>query len=448
MTWRKAAAGVAACLLALGSMADRATAQDIRFVRDTEIENTIRVYVKPLFDAAGLDASFVRIHLVESQVLNAFVAGGQRIFVHTGLLRAADDPTQVMGVFAHEIGHITGGHLVALRDNLAKARATQIASLLLGIPLAIATGRGEAAVAASQAGSQIATRGFLAYSRGMEQAADQAGVDLMDAAGVSTRGLAEFLVKLQTQSRLYSADTHASARTHPLTEDRIAFVRNHADASPFRDARLDPALLTMHARMHAKLDGYLLPPETTLQRRPADSLAVEDRYARAIALMRLHRVDQALVLIDGLITEAPDDGFFHEMRGEILRDSGRLREAIASYRKAVELMPWAALIQARLGQTMLELDDPTLDRETIGHLREALRYEPWLTSAWRTLAGAHARQGDIGNAALAQAEAALRSGDIPMAKREAARAMELLPRGAPGWIRAEDISLQTEPLED
>lgn len=435
-------------LLVLPAGEPRAAGQDIRFVRDTEIENTIRLYVKPLFDVAGLDASFVRIVLIESPVLNAFVSGGQRIFINTGLLRAADDPTQVQGVLAHEIGHITGGHLIAMRDNLAKARITQIASMLLGLPLALASGRGDAAVAVTAAGSQIATRQFLAYSRGMEQSADQAGVGFMDAARISSRGMADFFVKLQAQSRLYSADTDAYARTHPLTEDRLAFVRNHADQSPYTDVKPDPLLVAAHARMHAKLDGYLLAPETVLQRYSAESVALPDRYARTVAFMRLHRVDEALVLIDGLIAEQPQDGFFHEMRGEILRDAGRMRDAIISYRKAVEILPWAALIHARLGQTMLELDDPTMDDDTIRHLREAVRYEPWFTTAWRTLAGAYARQGDIGNAALSQAEGALRDGDMAMAKREAERAMNTLPNASPGWLRAEDISLQTNPPED
>lgn len=434
--------------MALPAGESRAAGQDIRFIRDTEIENTIRLYVKPIFEVAGLDASFVRIVLIDSPVLNAFVSGGQRIFINTGLLRAADDPTQVIGVLAHETGHITGGHLIAMRDNLAKARVTQIASMLLGLPLAIAAGRGDAAVAATAAGSQIATRQFLSYSRGMEQAADQAGVTFMDEARISTRGMADFFLKLQQQSRLYSANTNAYAQTHPLTEDRLAFVRNHADHSPYTSAKVDPALVEAHARMHAKLDGYQLDPNTVLQRYPADSKAITDRYARAIAYMRLHKVDQALALMDGLIAERPDDGFFREMRGEVLRDAGRMREALDSYRQAVRLLPWAALIHARLGQTMLEIDDPTLDDEMIANLREAVRYEPWLTSAWRTLAGAYARQGNVGNAALAQAEGALRDGDMAMAKREAERAMKTLPKGSPGWIRAEDISLQTNPPDE
>lgn len=417
----------------------------MRFVRDTEIENTIRVYVRPIFEVAGLDPSFVRVHLIESAVLNAFVSGGQRIFVHTGLLRAADHPGQVIGVFAHEVGHITGGHLIALRENLERAQATQIAAMLLGIPLALATGQGDLAAAATTAGATLATQNFLAYNRAMEQAADQAAVTYLDEARISSRGFAEFFDKLQRQSRLYTTETNAYTQTHPLTSERIAFARNHAANSPYADRPFDPELIAMHARLHAKIDGYLMTPDSVLGHYGAEDGSIPARYARAIALMRLHRVDEALGLIDGLIEEAPDDPFFHETKGEILRDAGRLAEAVPAYRRAVEILPWAALMRARLGQTMLELNDPRLDDEMLEHLREAVRYEPWLGSAWRTLAGAHARMGDIGNAALAQAEAAALRGDMDMARREAERAMEILPNGSPGWLRAEDISLQLNP---
>ena len=438
---------VVAALVALGLAGPGArisAAKDVFLIRDTEIENTIRVYTAPLFNVAGLDAAFVRIHLVQDDRLNAFVAGGQRIFVNTGLLKRADGPGQVIGVMAHEMGHIAGGHLARMQDAIRDAQATSIAALILGIPAAIAAGDPAAMAAARAAGDTIAQRTFLAYTRTMERAADQAAMNYLNEVGMSGQGLLEFLEILQKQSRLYASNLDPYLQSHPLTEDRIEFMRFEVGNSPFTDVPYSDQFVDMHERMRAKLVGYLDPKSQVWTRYPPNDTSTYARYARAIAHMQVAETPEALAEMDSLLEEAPNDPFYWEQRAEILREAGRTEEAIEAYEKAIEVVPWAALIRLNLAQSQLELQDPALLESAIENLRAALRYEPWLSRGWRHLAVAYGRNGELGDSALAMAEASARRGRGKDAIHHAKRAQEMLPQGSAGWMRAQDIQVLLE----
>ncbi len=417
-------------------------------IRDTEIENTIRVYTAPIFKAAGLDPTVVQIHLVNDQSLNAFVANGQRIFIHTGLLMRAEDPGEVIGVLAHETGHITGGHLARFGEGLADAQNANLIALLLGIPAAVLTGRGDVAAAALALGNQVGTRQFLSYTRANEQSADQAAVGFLDQAGISSRGMLEFMELLTREEKLYVENPNPYTRTHPLSRDRVDFIRNHLENSQLKNAELDPSYKVLHERMRAKLRGFILPPHQTYQLYPEDDKSVPARYARSIALMQESQTEEAVAAIDALIADFPDDPFFLELKGDILRDGARLEEAIDPYKAAIDILPWSALIRASLARTLIELNNPDYDDEAEKQLREALRYEPWMSSAWRLLATVHGRRGDFGEASLAQAEEAINQGRKDAALGHAKRALDQLPNGSPGWLRAQDIEVQASRKKD
>ncbi len=423
------------------------TAQGISLIRDTEIENTIRVYSAPLFNVAGLDASFVRIHLVQDKRLNAFVAGGQRIFVNTGLLMRADGPGQVIGVLAHETGHITGGHLARMQDAIRNAQATSIAALILGVPAAILSGDPKAAAAANAAGQSMAMRNLLAYTRTMERSADQAAVEFLNDAQISSQGLLEFMEILEKNSRLYASNLDPYLQSHPLTEDRIIFMREQVALSPFTNVPISDQLIDMHERMRAKLIGYLDAMPQVLARYPENDNSLYSRYARSVANMRLSQTERALVLVDSLLEEYPQDPFFWELRGDILKNAGRIEGAIAAYQQAVDILPWAALIRVSLAQMQLALNDERLLPAATDNLEQALRYEPWLAYAWRNLGIAFGRAGDHGNASLALAEEASRRGNLKAAIQQANRAMDRLPSGSAGWMQAQDIKLLAERIQ-
>ncbi|HVO17334.1 MAG TPA: M48 family metalloprotease [Alphaproteobacteria bacterium] len=418
--------------------------QQLSLIRDSEIENTIRFYVTPIFRYAGLDPDNVEIHLVNDRRLNAFVANGQHIFINTGLLIASQNALQVIGVIAHETGHIHGGHLVRARDAIRNAQIQSLIALALGMGAAVAARDGGAAVATLGLGSKIVEGTYLKYSRTQEQSADQFALTALDAERMSARGLLEFFQILENQEFLVTDRQDPYMRTHPLTQDRIEFVRNHVESSPYKDAKLPAIYDEVHQRMRAKLIGFIEAPSRTFQVYPLTDHSIPARYARAIAYHKAASTDKALAEVDSLIAERPKDPYFHELKGQILFEVGRPAESVVSYEKAVQLLPHDALIRTNLGQSLVALDTPQTDQKAIANLNEASRRDPDYPPTWRLLGIAYGRRGDMGMASLSLAENALRIGDIKSARAQAARAERLLPKGSPGWNRVQDIKSELE----
>ncbi len=409
------------------------------FIRDAEIEATIRSYATPLFTAAGLDAGSVRVYIVNDDRLNAFVAGGMNLFLNTGTLMEAKRPNQLIGVIAHETGHIAGGHLARAQEELRNAAIESILASVLGAGAAVASGQGEVA-GAILGGTQAVTRQrLLAYSRAQESAADQAGMTFLDATHQSARGLLEFLDILRGQEFLLTESQDPYLRSHPLTNDRIEAVEHHIATSRYSDEPDPPQFVAAHARMRAKLIGFIRPMNRVLQEYPASDRSLVSRYARSIAHYRRSDLKAALPLLDGLLAEHPDDPWFQELKGQILFEFGRGREALGYYETAVRLRPHEPLLRMGLGQVQLELSDPQYARPAIANLKETVRAEPRNSTAWRLLSIAYGRSGQLPMAALALAEAAAARGDKDEARQQADRAMQQLAEGSPGWIRAQDI---------
>jgi len=423
------------------AIASPAVAQRARIslIRDAEIENTIRAYAMPLFAAADLDPNAVRVHLIKDTSLNAFVAGGPHIFFSTGLLARSESPGQVIGVIAHEVGHIAGGHLVRLREQLEDASTIAILSAVLGAAAAVVTREGGAAAAIALGGVDAATRNLLQYTRTQESAADQFAVTALDRTGQSAHGLLDLLEIMSDQEALNAARQDPYLRTHPLTRDRINFIQQHVQRSSFSNATVPADLIERHNRMRAKLDGFLESPARTLQRYKETDTSFAARYARAIAFYRIPDLGRALPAIDELIVDEPQNPYLHELKGQMLFENGRARDAVPALREANRLAPDAATIAVALAQAVIELDDTAAFPEMVTLLTRAVRGEPDNAFGWRLLGITYGRSGNIGMASLALAESAHLSGDRAAAIAQATRAIELLPAGSPGSLRAEDI---------
>lgn len=433
---RRLLAGLIACLLA----AEPAVAQNrISLIRDAEIEGTIRAYAAPLFAVAGLDPDAVQVYLVNDTRINAFVAGGQRLFLNTGLIMRAKNPNQLSGVIAHETGHIAGGHLARLQDALSTATTTAIIAMLLGIAAAVAAGDGKAAGAAVVGGTSLAERNLLHYNRGQESAADQAGMSYLDRTGQSARGMLEFFEVLESQELMAAIRQDPYLRSHPLTRERMEAVRAHVARSRHSNAVDPPELMARHARMLAKLRGFLQGPSQTLQQYPLADRSLPARYARAIAYYRMPDLARALPEIDGLIAEYPNDPWFHELKGQILFEHGRVALAEAPYREALRLAPSEPLLRYGLAQVLLERNTVPEATEARALLNEAVRHETRNPSFWRLLAISYGREGNLPMAALSLAEQAAAAGNHRTALQQSIRALGILPRGSPGWLRAEDL---------
>ncbi len=431
--------------LAVGfSAAGDASAQGISLIRDAEIEATIRAYTQPLFQIAGLNPNAIDVYLVDDDRLNAFVAGGQNIFVNTGLLLASNDPGGVIGVLAHETGHIAGGHLAQLHAELREVSAQTILAYLLGAAAAVAAGRGDVGAAVISGSTGMGQRSLLAYSRAQEAAADQAAVNYLDRVGWSAVGLADFLELLEDQELLTASLQDPYLRSHPLTRDRVDQVQGHVARSPYSNAQFPPAFYEMHERMRAKLIGYTQGVARTLQVYPEIDVSLPARYARAIAYANQGSLANALPLIDSLLADLPNDPYFLELKGQVLFEHGRIAESIAPLRQASALLPDAAPIRLLLARAELESQDPAKLAAVIDNLSQAARLEPDNPAIWYFLSIAHGRAGDLGMAALAMAERNFHAGSDDEARQQAIRAQQNLPEGSPGWLRAQDIISATD----
>ncbi len=427
-----------ALLIALGAFVSPAGAQTV--IRDAEIEEYMTEWFEPVYQAAGMSADQVKIVIVQDPMVNAFVAGGSNIFFYTGLLEKTDGPGEIIGVMAHELGHIAGGHLIRAREAMENASFEAILGSIIGVGAAILTGDGNAAGALGSAGSSMAQRKFLSYSRGFESSADQFALSTLNKASLDPSGLATFLEKLEAQELLPASQQSEYVRTHPLTRTRIESVTAGAQQSAANGKSYPAKWTDQHARMKAKLMGYIAPQQVSWTYDDRDT-SIPALMARAIAAYRTNDVPLALKLTDQLIAREPDNAYFQELKGQMLMEFGRVPDALPYYQKAVSLKPRSGLIRTALGHAQLETagSDPAKLQKSIENLEAAMKYEPRAPRIHRLLATAYGRKGDDANARLHLAEEALLLRNKPYARAQAEAAVKSLPQGSRGWLRAKDI---------
>jgi len=446
----RAAVGGVALAATLATQAAPAYAQGapgVSLIRDTEIEEILRKDADPIFAAAGLTPKNVTIHLVGDKELNAFVAGGQQVFINTGLIAETKTPNELIGVIAHETGHIAGGHVARSGDMGKAALPPLLLGLGLGV-LAAMAGAPDAAAALVYSSSYFAQISVLGYSRVQESAADQAGATYLDRAGVSGQGLVDFFNNFRYQEVFSDAKKYPFFRSHPLSDERIEALRVRvSQQAHFKDVDTQQAIAD-HLIMKAKLAGFMNPPAQTFIDYPETDKSFPARYARAIAFYKETETDKALKAIEALIAEQPNNPYLWELKGQVLFEAGRAAEAEPAHRKSVELKPNAPLLRINLGQALLAQNDAKRADEAIIHINRALSEEPDNALGWRLLSEAYDAKGMAGQARLATAEQNFYLGQMRDARVFAMRARELLKKDTPEWRRATDIVLASKPSPD
>ncbi len=429
----------------LGPVEAANRSKPLPIIRDAEIEGLLRLYTRPIFKAAGINPKAVRVYVLNDRNINAFVAGGQRVFINTGLIMDADTPNELIGVLAHETGHIAGGHLARMGVEIDSASYTTIIGMLLGLA-AIAGGVAAGSSEVAQAGQGImmgsrglAQRNFLTYARGMESSADQAALRYLKDTQQSARGMITLFEKLASQNIAVLANVDPYVMSHPMPMERIRNLEVEAKKSPYWDTKDPPALVLRHQLAQAKLTGYIGGAQAVMQRYPSADQSMPARYARAIAMFRRGDIGNALPIIDGLIRDLPENPYFWELKGQALLENGRAAEAVAPVQKALELLPKNGLIQILAAQAYIDTDKPGNAKEAIKLLRQAQRSEGDTAETYRLLARAYAQTGDIARAELATAEAALLTGDRRLAMEKARSAQAAFKTGTPEWTRASDV---------
>jgi len=415
-------------------------------IRDAEIEQLLREYTTPLLRAAGLGPQNVQVVIIDQKAFNAFVMDGRRIFVNAGALFESTTPNQIIGVLAHESGHISGGHLSKMRQEIANASTQMILATILGVGAMVAAsaggvqGAGQVGMAAMSAPQEIIKRSLLSYVRAQEEQADKAAVKILTATGQSSKGMYETFRRFADQTMFSARYIDPYVQTHPMPTERVQALESIAKTSPYWDKTDPPELQQRHDMMRAKLAGYLEQPDTVVRRYPLSDTSLPARYARAISAYRFSDLRNAVGQIDGLIRAQPNNPYFHELKGQALMESGKGAEAVAPLRQAVSLAPNARLIRAMLAQALVASNNPAHADEAIAILRDVLVHEKELVNGYRHLAAAYGRKGDLAQADLASAQASFASGDFKTARELAARAKTRLPTGSPGWVKADDIA--------
>jgi predicted Zn-dependent protease len=443
----RAIALIAAAAVALGSLPARAqtgSAAGIPMIRDAEIEQLLRDYSQPILRAAGLAQQNVQVVIINQNVFNAFVMDAHRIFVFSGALMQATTPNQLIGVFAHETGHIVGGHLSKMRQELSNATTAAIVAMLLGVGAMVAGARssnmdmGNVGAAVFSAPQSYLQHSILAYQRAQEEQADRAGVRFLTMTGQSAKGMYDTFKRFADEMMFTTPYIDPYLQNHPMPAERMAALAELVK-TPYWDRKDPPELQFRHDMMRAKLYGFTERADAVLRRYPPSDTSIPARYARAISTYRFGDIRSALAQIESLIRAMPNYPYLYELEGQALLENGHPAEAIAPLHRAVELAPSPALIQILLAQALIATNNAKMTQEAIPLLRAALVKEPESGDAYEQLAMAYGHSRNFAEADLASAQAAFARGDNKTARELAGRAKTRFPIGSPGWVRADDI---------
>lgn len=413
-------------------------------LRDAETETYLEKISAPLAEAAGLSPGALEIVLVQDPSINAFVAGGQRIYIHTGLIETADSANEVQGVIAHELGHIIGGHVLRFEDGAKPAMGISLLSLIAGLGMALA-GAPDAGMATMMIGQQVALGNFLAYSRTQESVADASGARFLSMAGISGKGSVNFFKKLQSyEFRLGRTTEQSYATTHPMSGERAAVLEDSYRADPAWEAPLNPEWEAGFKLVKAKLRGFIQDPNKTLAQYPDSDTSEPGHYARAYAYHKWKFVDKAEREAAALIAIDPQNPYYYELLGQIMLESGKPVEALGPLRMATQLSGNHPLIATLFGHALIATEEPSNFNEAEAVLRASVAVDGENPDAWKQLGIIYTGRGDLARAALVGAEHHILSGNPALALRDADAAMAGLPEYSADWIRAQDIKLTAE----
>jgi predicted Zn-dependent protease len=442
MTWI-APAFTALSILCLG--VEPAAAQALQLVRDTEIERLLKSYEDPILVAAGLDPAAVKIYIVQDPSINAFAAEGQNIFVNTGLLQQLHTPNEVIGVLAHETGHIAGGHLVRDTAAVSKAMIPMLVGVAAGVAAMVAGAGSGAGMAIMGLGMTTAQAQFMQFSRVQEATADQMGQKFLRETHQSGQGMLDVFERLADEEAMSAYKIDPMAMDHPASRDRIDLLQNIVDASPYKDVKDSPEAVHAFRMIQAKLAGFIDPVQTVLNRYPPTDMDEDAHYARAVAYFRQPDLKSALAECDVLTKLEPKNPFFWELEGQIYVEMSRPEQGVPDYRKSVDLLPDAPLLRISLAAAQLATEKPAMARPALDNLKVALRQENDSSFAWFEAAQAYSQLGNEPMANLSTAERYYNAGAMSSAAHFATLAQRKLPQGSPDWQRASDIMAVAGP---
>lgn len=437
--WLCLAAG--ALLSSIAGIGNASAQAKLPLIRDAEIEALLKDYTAPLFKAAGLGKGAVDVYIVNDDRFNAFVTD-RRMFINTGTLKKAEVPNEVIGVIAHETGHIVGGHQIRFRDRVNQANVFAALSVLAGAG-AIALGGdggGEVGKALALGGQSAILRDLLAYKRSEESAADNSGVDLLTKTGQSARGMLTTFERFNKELLFSGRKIDPYAMSHPMPRERFALLEEIAANSPHFGRTDTPALQLRHDMARAKIVAYEGNGGDLQSMFRNDPIGPAARYGLAIALFLRGSTGEALPIIQKLLKEQPKNPYLYEILGEMLLRDRRAKEAVTAFGKAVSLDKYkSGLLRALYGHALLETSDPAMVEKAITEIKGGLSRDPGNSAGYGLLARAYNASGEPDLARSAAAQEAYQAFQFKDAKRLAKLAQPKLKTGSPEWLRMQDI---------
>ena len=433
-----------ACGVLLLSVFCSSQAHALALISDEETEIFLHQTLRPVFAAAGVTFYPGQIYVVNDNELNAFVSDGNRMFVNIGTIIAADTQNELTGVLAHETGHIQGGHILRHKIRAKEVQTFSLASMLVGGIAGLASGRADLSIAAILGSQSSAINSMLTYQMSEERSADEAAVNLLQKINQSPKGLANFLDKIKQRNKMQGIAEQSYYRTHPMTDERLAFVKKAAQLSkaPAKGKQEKEFL-----RVKAKLFAFTNEPKQTFIKYPLSDKSVPARYAHTIAWFKQLKMEQALSSINDLIKEEPNNPYFYELKGQMMLETGKIAEAQEAYESALKLNPNSSLFKLNLVQAMIE-NSPTEEQvgQIITMLNQVLIFNNQNPYAWLMLARAYGMKNDNDNSSYAAAEFSFLTGDIATAQKHAQKVLDTT-KAADLRLKADDLLLRIKQIK-
>ena len=408
-------------------------------IRDSEIESLIKEIVSPIAKAAKQNEKNLKIFIINDDQVNAFVTPGQKMFIFSGLIINTKNTNEIEGVIAHELGHITGKHHIKIYETLEKSRVISVVGLILGGAVQVLSGDPNAAAAIAGGALSTAERSILSFSRVQEGAADQAGVEFLKKSNKSICGIINFLEFLQNQQVGYQKNAYT--QSHPLTIERIndaKYAARNEDCSNNKKEKTNKKYgLTIEERykfIQTKIIAFNN-PENALISLESNNNYNEDqkKYGLSIANYKSFNLIKANGLINELIEKYPLNPFFYELKAQMLRENGQLKEALNNYQKVSKLLPNDPLIQIELAHTLINLNSNKTLNSAIKKLEKAKIKEINNDKLWYLLSVAYGRNSEMGKSKYASAYSFYLKGDDTMALSFIERAKKITLRDSDEW---------------
>ena len=411
-------------------------AHAVSLINDTEIERVVTELVRPIATAAEIPDNRLRVHIVRDDDFNAFVMGGDDVYIYTGLLTQIKSPDALQAVIAHELGHTIGGHMAQMSSRMAAEMQRAMLIQALGIGLMVAGGNPSLGAGVLAGSSGVAQQSMLAFTRDEERIADNMGLDLMVRAGQNPNGFIQVFEQMHEISGAAESRVTPTRVNHPLTTERLKNVRDRIAklnytapaASATRDAKF--------RLIQAKLIGYLDTATRVRELYPYSDKSDAAIYARAIASMQAGNLDAARVGTQTLISRHADNPYFYELLGDIEYQFGHYDDSVTAYSHSLKLAGNAPQIQTALALVLTERNKSGDAAQAIELCKRALLAEPAPLTYW-VLARAYGD--DDGRGDWARAEYYSMIGNTKHAKKYAKFARQKLKSDAPEYIKAGDI---------